>query len=193
MVLHALSYTEWFVVGLIAVITVAYARRFYGEVELMTSPVDGRTYVVRMLPDRARAADLLASLNERLERLVDHMVAKFPRDPSAAQLHRNYNPAALSEGGAEIGYTSYSVNKGERIVLCLRHPDGAFVDTNVLMYVAVHELAHLMTDEVGHTPKFWANFKWLLQEAIDLKLYTKVDFAASPEPYCGITIASSVV
>ncbi len=188
-----MSFTEWFVVAIMVAIILMHLRRFYAEVEYLTSHVDGRAYLVRMLPDRAQAADMLAELNAKLGRLVDDMFARYPKDAGVAQLHRNYNPAALSEGGAEIGYTSYSVNKGERIVMCLRHPDGKFVDANVLMYVAVHELGHLMTDEVGHTDKFWANFKRLLEQAIKLGLYTKVDFAASPQAYCGISISSSVV
>ena len=188
-----MGFTEVFVVVIMVAIIVMYMRRFYGEVEFVKSDVDGRSYLVRMLPDRQRAADALADLNVQLTRLVDHMVAKFPKDAAVAQLYRNYNPEALSEGGAEVGYTSYSVNKGERIVMCLRQTDGTFVDPNVLLYVAVHELGHLMTDEVGHTDRFWSNFKWILSEAITQGLYKKVDFAAKPAPYCGISISSSVV
>jgi hypothetical protein len=188
-----MGFTEAFVLAVMIVILVMYVRQHYGEVEIVKAS-DGRRYVVRKLADRKRAAELLAAINVKLTRLVQHMVAKFPDDADVARLHDNYNPEALSEGGTEVGYTSYSVNKGEKIVMCLRQPrTDSFVDENVLVYVAIHELGHLMTDEIGHTPVFWANFKRLAAEAVDIGVYRRVDFESAPEPYCGISITSSVV
>jgi hypothetical protein len=187
-----MAFTEAFIVFVMVLIIVMYVRQHYGEVELFKAS-DGRRYVVRKLPDRQRAAELLVRINGRLQRLVQHMVARFPGDRDVERLHTNYNPEALSEGGTEVGYTSYSVNKGEKIVMCLRQPDNTLVDDNVLMYVAVHELGHLMTNEIGHTPTFWSNFKRLANEAVAIGVYTRVDFGARPEPYCGISITSSVV
>lgn len=178
---------------IMAVIILMYVKQYYGEVEYVKARADGRKYLMRKLPDRAKAADLMAALNARLAKLVRHMVAKFSDDADIKRLYQNYNPDALSEGGTEIGYTSYSVNKGEKIVMCLRQRDNTLVDVNTLVYVAVHELGHLMTDEIGHTPKFWDNFRRLLREAVDIGLYKPIDYASNPQPYCGISISSSVV
>lgn len=188
-----MNFTEVFVVFIIAVIILLYIRNFYGEVDYVVAKADGRRYLVRRLPDRQRASEMLAELNHKLTRLVSHMVAKHGANADVQRLYDNYNPDAVSEGGAEIGYTSYSVNKGEKIVMCLRQRDHKFVDGNVIMYVAVHELGHLMTNEIGHTDLFWKNFRWLLREAMSIGLYKKVDFAAEPQQYCGIEITSSVV
>jgi hypothetical protein len=188
-----ISFTEVFIVVVVVFMLVMYIRQHYGEVEIVRAKTDGRRYIVRKLADRQEAAELLARINVKLLRLVHHMVARFPRDAGVGRLHANFNPEALSEGGTEVGYTSYSVNKGEKIVMCLRQQTDAFVDENVLVYVAVHELGHLMTDEVGHTPAFWDNFKRLAAEAIDIGVYVKVDFQNDPKPYCGISISSSVV
>eukprot|EP00798_Chlamydomonas_sp_ICE-L_P004136 gene4136-biopygen21847 len=172
---------------------IGYLRGFYSEVLFVSSDVDGREYLLRRLPDRQNAANLMARINSNLNKLVQHLVAKYPKNKVVRQLYDNYNPDALSEGGAELGYTSYSVNKGEKIVLCLRQRDHELVEENILMYVAIHELGHLATDEVGHTPKFWSNFKWILGEAMSIGLYTKVDFDNEPKKYCGINITSSIV
>ena len=189
-----ITFTEIFILFVMVCIILMYIKNYYGEVEYVVSSIDKRRYLVRKLPDRKAAADCLARLNRTLTELVRHMVAKYPDNADVLRLHENYNPEALSEGGTEIGYTSYSVNKGEKIVMCIRQPsDNAFVDDNILVYVAVHELGHLMTSDVGHTDKFWSNFKWLLREAVKLGLYEKMDFANSPEPYCGIKISSSVI
>lgn len=187
-----MGYTEVFILIVVIAILAMYIRQYYREVDIVSGG-DGRKYVVRRLPDEKKAAQLLANINKKLTQLIQHMVAKFPADKDVKRLHENYNPDALSEGGTEVGYTSYSVNKGERIVMCLRQPDDSFVDENVLVYVAIHELGHLMTDEIGHTQTFWDNFKRLAEEAIGIGAYTKVDFDASPTPYCGISITSSVV
>lgn len=186
-------FAEIFAVFIIVIIIVGYLRGFYSEVLFVSSDVDGREYLMRRLPDRQNAANLMARINSNLNKLVQHLVAKYPKNPVVRQLYDNYNPDALSEGGAELGYTSYSVNKGEKIVLCLRQRDHELVEENILMYVAIHELGHLGTDEVGHTPKFWSNFKWILGEAMSIGLYTKVDFDNEPKKYCGINITSSIV
>lgn len=187
-----MGYTEAFIIVVMIVIVFMYIRQYFREVDIVPGG-DGRKYVVRRLPDEKKAAQLLASINKKLSKLVQHMVAKYPNDRDVQRLHDNFNPDALSEGGTEVGYTSYSVNKGERIVMCLRQPDDSFVEENVLVYVAVHELGHLMTDEIGHTKTFWDNFKRLAEESIEIGVYKKVDFDASPTPYCGISITSSVV
>jgi len=53
---------------------------------------------------------------------------------------------------------------------------------NTMMFVALHELGHLMTKEIGHVPPFWANFKFLIKVAIHLKVYKYTDFNKKPEP-----------
>ena len=50
-----------------------------------------------------------------------------------------------------------------------------------------------MTKDVGHTPEFWKNFKFILTAAVELGIYVKVDFAKSPEKYCGIVVSSSII
>ena len=60
-----------------------------------------------------------------------------------------------------------------------------------MMFVAIHELAHLMTKEVGHTKNFWDNMKFLLVKAIDIDIYKKQDFNSVPKEYCGTTITDT--
>ena len=59
------------------------------------------------------------------------------------------------------------------------------------MFVALHELGHLMTKSIGHTEEFWKNFKFLLQEAIKIGIYTKDDFNKNPVEYCGTNITDT--
>lgn len=187
------SVTDVVVLTIMAAIIVMYVKKRYGEVVYIKSDVDGRSYLVRKMPDSQQAADLIAHVNQDMHRLVQHVMAKYGSRADVRQLYRNYDPDAFSEGGMEHGYTSYSVNKGEKIVLCVRQKDESFVSRNVLVYVATHELAHLMTKEIGHTDSFWANFRFLLREAVAIGVYKHQDFAKDPQPYCGIQITSSII
>jgi hypothetical protein len=105
-------------------------------------------------------------------------------------LKQNYRPEKLSEGVDTPGYTSYSVNKGEQIVLCLRNKD-KLMDVNTMMFVVLHEFAHLATESIGHTEEFWDNFKWILEESMNIGIYVKQDFKNNNVDYCGIKITSS--
>ena len=96
----------------------------------------------------------------------------------------------MKEGVTTPGYTSYSINKGEQIILCLRNND-KLVDINTLFFVVLHEFAHLATESIGHTEEFWDNFRWILEEAINIGLYIKQDFKIKNVEYCGMSITSS--
>jgi hypothetical protein len=172
-----------------------YIKEAFSEMEYVTSTVDGRRYLVKNLPDSQAAADLLARLTERLSKVVARMVEMDPKDVDVRRLKKNFDPNHISEGDDDTSYTSYSVNKGEQIVFCIRSRDGknTLENLNTMMYVGTHELAHLMTEDVGHTPAFWANFKILLEQAVELRLYKKVDYEEKPKEYCGIKITSNVL
>jgi hypothetical protein len=190
-----MSFLDFFIIFIIVITLFFYIKNYYAEVIYVKSNVDGRNYLVRKLPDRQKAADYLASVNADLQKLTKHVTAKYPDKPCVKRLFENFNPNNISEGSAESGYTSYSVNKGERMILCIRQKDAedSFVDPNVIRYVSIHEISHLATSSIGHDQEFWDNFKFMLTEAMSIGLYKKVDFASSPTPYCGIHITSSIV
>lgn len=166
----------------------------YNEVSIVTARTDGRRYIVRNLSDKQKAANTLGEIANNMETLVNHMMDAYPNNADVQRLYRNFNPDNISESSDKDSYTSYSINKGEKIVLCIRSKKTKQIqETNLLMYVAIHELAHLMTKDVGHTEKFWENNKLLLQEGIKIGIYNKVDYSKQPVEYCGIQINSSII
>lgn len=157
------------------------------------STVDGRTYKVRDMSDKQGAADLLAKVRIRLGKLCDQLVAKYPTKPQVQRMQQNFraDPERFLEATPDAKHTSYNVNKGEQIHLCLRQrdgPDESLVSEEVIMFVGIHELSHTITKTIGHEPEFWNNFGWLLREAEGLGLYTHQDFKAHPVSYCGVRI-----
>jgi hypothetical protein len=68
---------------------------------------------------------------------------------------------------------SYTEDK-KRIYLCLRDENDNYYDYNMLMYVAIHECAHALTDVIDpehKTIEFKTTFQNLLQKAEKLGLY----------------------
>lgn len=62
------------------------------------------------------------------------------------------------------GDKSYTINK-HKIYLCLKDAKGKYYNKNMLIFVLLHELAHVRCDEIGHTKKFHNIFEDMLKEA----------------------------
>lgn len=157
------------------------------------STVDGQTYRVRDLSDKQQAADLLAKVRARMRKVYIHLQSTFPDKPQVKRLLQRFqaNPERILESTPDAEHTSYSVNKGEKVHLCLRQRQGGdetLVNENVMIFVALHEMAHMITDSIGHEPEFWNNFGWLLKEAERIGAYQYQDFKAHPVRYCGTNI-----
>jgi hypothetical protein len=188
--MSAAPYT--FVLGLLGAGLAAFAYK-QGSYDManVTSTVDGQKYLVRNLPDKQEAADRLARTRAKLLRLIKELNAAHPDKAFVKQL-ANFDcaPSRFTESTPDASYTSYSVNKGEKVYMCLRQRNEKeeLVDENIITFVAIHELAHIGTPEIGHTPSFWNNFGWLLKEAEAMKVYEFTNFAAHPVEYCGIRI-----
>lgn len=157
------------------------------------SNVDGQIYKVRDMQDKQAAADLLARVRLRMKKLYLHLESAYPDKPQVQQLLQNFRPDAerLLESTPDEEHTSFSVNKGQKVHLCLRQRQGGnenLVDENIMVFVALHEMAHMITKSIGHEPEFWNNFGWLLREAEKTGVYQYQDFKAQPVSYCGVQI-----
>jgi len=165
----------------------------YSELIYVKSSIDGEEYLCRNREDKEKAADILATIKQRLTAIVHYMRKNHSDDLSVKRLVQKFKPKQISESISGTKYTSYSVNKGEKIVFCIRSKTNEenLIDINTLMFVAIHELAHIMTKSIGHTSEFWSNMKILLKAGIRENLYVRQDFKSNPVPYCGTTITDS--
>lgn len=186
---------DLFILFLLIFLISLKVKENFTEVEFVTSKVDNRKYLVRKEEKQTEVADLLAHINRKIQKLLEILKRDHTHDPRTKRLIDNYDSNNISEGTEDEKFTSYSINKGEKVVFCLRARDGSnnLVDQNTLTYVAIHELGHLATKEIGHEDIFWKNFKWLLRIATDNGLYQYVDYNMTPQKYCGLTINSNVL
>lgn len=96
----------------------------------------------------------------------------LPRDPILHELksqlsiiHPRFQHVELYEGKK-----SYTINK-KKVYICLKDKNGRYYNRNMLCYVILHEYAHMLCDEIGHTDKFYDVFDDLLKKAGQLGLY----------------------
>ena len=164
------------------------------NLKCVISTVDGNQYCVR---DRRRikeAADLLATVTGRCTKLVNYLHEKFPDDSRCVLLYKNYRPDRIRETLPTSSLKAYSENKGAKIAFCLNkkeHNNEELIDLNTLTFVALHELSHLMTVSIGHNRDFWVNFKFILSQAIAIKIYNPVNYKKEPTDYCGMNITDN--
>lgn len=164
------------------------------------SPFTNQSYLVRDDGNKQNSALLLSRLIDNIFKFRTHLVTnKSKIEPKYSQyidqLARNLTESTkIYENDGSEGFTSYSVNKGEELVFCLKSKKTKNLHSlNLIMYVALHELAHIACPETGHTPLFKDIFAMFTREAIKIKLYKNVNYSEDPVEYCGMILSSSIL
>jgi hypothetical protein len=190
---------------LIILIFVIHFNRSKPNVEKMTlvQAFNRRKYLVRDLNDKNETANLLATLMSNLKYLISELKNKAENTKdrellkyksSINQIYDKIDHVKVRENEGGNDLTSYSVNKGEELVFCVRSKSNEQIhDINELMYVAVHEIAHIGCPETGHTRLFAKLNLFLLRKALDMGLYNYRDYAANPVEYCGMTLTTNIL
>ena len=112
------------------------------------------------------------SAHEALRRLsglrdVGLDIAQHVRGPVGRKLQRRLKRAVLAERPSHTSQIAVTMNK-RHIAICLRDRDGHFEDKDIALRVFLHELAHVVSDSVGHTKEFYENEALLVTTAIRL-------------------------
>lgn len=163
------------------------------------SQIDNKYYLVRDLKDKQSVANELSYIRINTEKLIDHMIEK--NDSKYIEyidvLKNKFKNVVITENVFDFGNTSYSINKGDQLVFCVRSRSVSNVekmhDNNLIMYVVLHEISHIACPEYGHTDKFKEIFKYITQNAIEMGIYIPIDFKHINTEYCGMKITDSIV
>ena len=150
--------------------------------------------------DKTGSANLLAEVIERMYTLRNYLknnIDKYDKNTACINLltkNFNENRTEIYENSTSSEYTSYSVNKGEELVFCLRsRKTNKLHDINLMMYVAIHEMAHIGCYEIGHTQLFKEIFAFYLKVAMELNIYKYDNYDISPIEYCGMILSSNII
>lgn len=179
--------------------------------EKTLSSVDNEHYnVVGSYDDSRQAADTLAIVNNKMLNFLQYLKIKYDinsynvgggnastnnmYEPMSARKKivkravEGYNPEVIFENPPGGKDTSYTIDKGEKLMMCLRGKSGLIHDPHTIMFVALHELAHIGNENWGHESDFWEVFKFILKEARESGIHTPVDYSKRPIRYCGLDI-----
>ena len=200
---------------LLILVFVFFIRYFYDGTETFKSTIDGKNYKVRIGKDSQLKADLLAFINLKLNILVDTL----SEDPALKnnkiiqRLVSNWNRGvSIKEIGNLESDAAYVINKQD-MSFCLqdepqpgsRTKTTSFEDTNLITYVGIHELAHVMSEENGHGSEFIDNFEYLLNYSKNIPyinpfngkremLYTPLNAVENTaDNFCGVKLVNSII
>uniref|UniRef100_A0A6C0I868 WLM domain-containing protein n=1 Tax=viral metagenome TaxID=1070528 RepID=A0A6C0I868_9ZZZZ len=193
----------------VSIITGLFIFYFYvydGTI-LVRSTLDSQEYYVRNSSNSQLKANMLSLLNMKLNILVDSLSKEPNKTIPIERLIQNWNQkVTLKEIGNMETDAAYVINK-KYMSFCLKAFNKEPVTLehiNLFTYVGIHELAHVMSIEVGHGDEFKINFKYLLDYSKYLKytdpllnkeipLYIPLNtLKYTPKDYCGVSIINSI-
>ena len=164
------------------------------NLKCIVSEIDGNKYCVRDRVVNTDAVDLLAKTVTKMKSFIMYLKRVQPDHDITKRLLKGFDPKKCMETLPTSEHKAYSENKGEKLAFCLSSsPENPLklIDPNTLMFVALHELTHIGTKEIGHTSQYWKNFKFILENAVIQGIYDPVDYKKDPQNYCGMTITDN--
>ena len=184
---------------------VIFYRYFYDGTEYTKSKIDNKLYRVRSVSGMEEKADLLAVLNIKLNLIVSSLdSSSYSNNLSIKRLIENWNKGvSIKEIGKMESDAAYVINK-QYMSFCLPDNTSKTLDNlNLMTYVGIHELAHIMSNETGHGDEFIKNFEFLLNHAKtlnyydpiikkDMPVYIQLNKLNTADNYCGVPLVNSI-
>lgn len=210
--MESLTYSLVIVMLIVMIIYQAWQSSIY---ELMViqpvkscSKKDGRCYTVSSVYDNTEgAADIFARINKDMLTVIRYMRNNYlwnPRytnskDPAillrkilVSHMLSRYSAESLAENiPKSLKSTSYTDDKGKKVALCLREKHSGsnqLEQYERVLFVGLHELAHISTNIRDHEEPFWYIFKVLLIEAHKSGVYNPIDYEKVPIDVCGLKV-----
>ena len=107
----------------------------------------------------------------KLKELKEKVEPLFSKDKKYIGILSRINDRdVMSEITLYKGDKSYTINK-HKIYLCLVDENDNYYNDMMLLFVFLHEIAHVLCNSIGHTDEFNEIFDALLQEAAKNNIY----------------------
>jgi len=193
--------------GVIVVVGYLFYKFVYDGTTKIKSNIDNNYYKVRRGGEKQIKADILAVLNGKFKLIVNGLQndPHYKNNDSVQRLIKNWSSGvSMKEIGNMESDAAYVINK-KNMSFCLQKTKNEIIleDLNLITYVGIHELSHIMSIETGHGPEFISNFEFLLNYAKEivyydpilkrqLPLYIQLNKLNTSDSYCGVSLENSV-
>lgn len=182
-----------------------FYKYIYDGTEYIQSDINKQSYKVRSTHGKEEKADLLAVMNIKLDTLVKSLAAsEYSSNESVQRLVSNWNKGVtIKEIGKMESDAAYVINK-QYMSFCLPENTAKSLDNvNLMTYVGIHELSHVMSNETGHGNEFIKNFQFLLDYSKNLfyfdpllktnmPIYIQLNKLNTADNYCGVSLQNSI-
>jgi hypothetical protein len=175
-----------------------------GSESLKIRADDGEYYqILQQYDSKQETAKLFSQINAKLLKFLEHLKYKYNVNSTNSstvkqtriqeiveRIVERYNFEQLKETiPTGMNGTSYTIDKGESVYMCMRDKDTLMLHKeHDIMFVALHELAHIGNVTWGHEADYWETFKFVLHEAKLAGLHEPTDYSKAPITYCGLFI-----
>jgi len=188
------------IVLLIVFILYIFYKNYYDGTVPVKSSIDSTNYNVIKDKDYQVKANNLAILKIKLNAIVDSL--RTSDSLECKRLVQKWDLGiSMKETGKMENDAAYVINK-KNMSICLREkPSGGNLENiNILTYVAIHELAHIMSVEIGHGNEFIKNFKYLLEHSASVKYKDPIDSVEKnvytppreSKSFCGVDVRATI-
>lgn len=162
--------------------------------EMRFSDITKKKYGIQeTLPKTKEAVNMIAQIDIFINKFVAYLDAKNPNDRRVKRLVNRTHSIKIEESPFEPDTSSYTLNKSELLAFCVRSKENPndMHDYQTMLFVVIHELAHVASVSRGHGAEFISTFKWLLHQAAESGMYSPVDYSKSPITYCGVRVTNN--
>lgn len=181
-----------FVILVLLILLIFLSKRTYSGNVRHYNSVDRTYYYVNnkhSLKTKNEIANKLGTIRKKGDMLIRtiELDESLRTQNKYKQLLRKWPQLQIEELNVEEKEIfAFNVNKGYKIFLCV-------IDNNIndIMFVFLHELTHIMTNEIGHPPQFWTNFKELLELSIKNDIYTYQNYNEKRVKFCNFFLDST--
>jgi hypothetical protein len=197
---------------LVIVVLFLFYRFIYDGTVSIKSSLDNNIYKVRKGSDSQLRADYLAFISAKLDIIVKSLKNNpmYINDPAVQRLVKNWESGvSIKETGLLEPDAAYVINK-KYMSFCLQ--DSPYLgklkttsieDTNLITYVGIHELSHIMSISTDHGEEFIKNFNFLLNYSKGLMftnpftnttepLYISLKSLKTADNFCGVKLENSI-
>ena len=190
---------------LIVLTCILFYKYIYDGTDYIKSNLDNKYYRVRSKEGKEGKADLLAIINIKLNTIVNSLAdSNYSSNLNVQRLVSNWRKGVtIKEIGKMETDAAYVINK-QYMSFCLPENTSKSLDNvNLMTYVGIHELSHVMSSETGHGSEFIKNFQFLLDYSkklfyfdpllkTNMPIYIQLNKLNTADNYCGVSLQNSI-